>query len=1032
MDNKKVKKFLKQISFYKSIIKPKYIKYYDDITSLYIDGKLKRIDQATKLLDKLTKRGNGPESSIKQINKLLNRPNLIQETKSKTKKPEEKSSQHHIVATFIFRSIYYNEPGEYYIDDKNADLITSKWDGSTPLAYSRETMPNIMLHFDHDGNVPLKDVAKYMYYSVEEYAETYVGKYSECVQQLKSDIDEKFEINDNYVRQDVIYIRNINKVNFDYIAKKELKNIKMKLAEPLKYSFLIPPNTTSKNENSGTCVDDAFLSAYPHISQDEFDSLCKDIEPENKKEDGRTSAMLHHVCVKKDISMYAFDLKKRCFLKHLSKNQNHKALVYYCINNHMYHIIDKQEVKSLVETAKDIETKINSDLFEKEEVKNVFSMNKLHFIRTTPDDPVFKLSIVLLSDDDKKRAKYTGAIDVNNVVKSVEYSYEVLIKDSNFKDEIINKNIIMVSVPLAIKENTPIKNLLDDGESCIVIYDKSNINDQLIECMNLGITPKIKKCKKTLVTYMVLHHPNNKDVKFYLYADSNKEAKYAEQGITYKKIMQLCKDHEIEFNNQTFPTFVRQLRDRKINEEHKRKVFTKAERIDFLTKHPYCENQDCGIKLLMGTFDIDHVHPLSAGGTNDESNLQALCKKCHHDKTQNEKDNNEHMKLSSTYSSFNQTVEQIMNSPLSQHYAFVEKLYNDKEVTEYYDYDENDDEILTGMIKNINQHQSDIRGYENEINHNINVNENDDDDDDDDDIIQFYKDCLKNSKLQITKLENEILIHKNEIKSKYCKIREYCIDVNGCRREALYNNLIDLPLFTVMDMPKMYDGNLIVNAKYYVETDQYMPFHGNGMYYYPLVKHGLETGLIKHENIKWYIEASLSTKHNYFNGFINWCMDNLGDLKKLSINSMIGYFGVNKESISWKSLGITEDLCEAYHNFIEYNGCFIDAKKSNRTEFFHIFTQQNTVNIETEKVLYDFILDLEAMELHKLETIIKEKGGKILEYKTDCIRFSYDGDFPFKLIDDKNLDGYFYDEDTKLKPKYKMEKKNRMTIECLP
>ena len=47
MENKKVKKFIKQISIYKELIKPGYKKYYDDITALYIEGKLKRIDQAT-------------------------------------------------------------------------------------------------------------------------------------------------------------------------------------------------------------------------------------------------------------------------------------------------------------------------------------------------------------------------------------------------------------------------------------------------------------------------------------------------------------------------------------------------------------------------------------------------------------------------------------------------------------------------------------------------------------------------------------------------------------------------------------------------------------------------------------------------------------------------------------------------------------------------------------------------------------------------------------------------------------------------
>ena len=33
--------------------------------------------------------------------------------------------------------------------------------------------------------------------------------------------------------------------------------------------------------------------------------------------------------------------------------------------------------------------------------------------------------------------------------------------------------------------------------------------------------------------------------------------------------------------------------------------------------------------LLNETYEIDHIEPLFKGGTNSESNLQALCKRCH-------------------------------------------------------------------------------------------------------------------------------------------------------------------------------------------------------------------------------------------------------------------------------------------------------------------------------------------------------------------------------------------------------------------
>ena len=37
--------------------------------------------------------------------------------------------------------------------------------------------------------------------------------------------------------------------------------------------------------------------------------------------------------------------------------------------------------------------------------------------------------------------------------------------------------------------------------------------------------------------------------------------------------------------------------------------------------------------LLEAAYEVDHVIPLAAGGSNDESNLRALCRRCHGLKT---------------------------------------------------------------------------------------------------------------------------------------------------------------------------------------------------------------------------------------------------------------------------------------------------------------------------------------------------------------------------------------------------------------
>jgi len=47
----------------------------------------------------------------------------------------------------------------------------------------------------------------------------------------------------------------------------------------------------------------------------------------------------------------------------------------------------------------------------------------------------------------------------------------------------------------------------------------------------------------------------------------------------------------------------------------------------YLEEHPYCVR--CGAPAT----DVDHIRPLSRGGTHDETNLQALCHGCHSRKT---------------------------------------------------------------------------------------------------------------------------------------------------------------------------------------------------------------------------------------------------------------------------------------------------------------------------------------------------------------------------------------------------------------
>jgi hypothetical protein len=84
---------------------------------------------------------------------------------------------------------------------------------------------------------------------------------------------------------------------------------------------------------------------------------------------------------------------------------------------------------------------------------------------------------------------------------------------------------------------------------------------------------------------------------------------------------------------------------------------------------------------------------------------------------------------------------------------------------------------------------------------------------------------------------------------------------------------------------------------------------------------------------------------------------------------------------------------------------------------------------ETEAPIYNMILEQEAIELHKLATLITSHGGSLLDLSTDSVScFFKDDQLPFKTIeqDDKTLIQGFYYDDNEQNYKYKLEDKDRL------
>jgi 5-methylcytosine-specific restriction enzyme A len=621
-------------------------------------------------------------------------------------------------------------------------------------------------------------------------------------------------------------------------------------------------------------------------------------------EHGITPQCVNSICEKYDITHYCLDVHKSVIIKSLSKNQNHKALIYFSVNNHMYLIMDDVMRKSLVETVKEKENWNTS----------------------------------LLSDEVEEK---TNIYD----------DYDIIENPKTFFTE--TKNTIYMFSRLG---TTSINDIF---QSLIVDH---GVPDN-IKCKKTKI--EAFKYKKNNIIYMFVCDPN------------------AVHNITYKEVKVLCEKNDLPFKNQTFMHVVKQLRSKYFDEITGRIKFTKEFKEMVLEKSKKkCAGCKCCLKAKK--YDIDHIRPLANGGTNQIDNLQALCKSCHQDKTANEHEQGQYVKFSDTESCFNNTVQEIMNSALSHAYAFVEPI----------------------------------------------------------------REPTKGKKL-------------------------FTIDINKCRRNILLNHKHDYCIFNVMDEPEEYKQSKIIEGLYYIETDSYFPLRGNGWYYHSLVQYCLDNNIITKNNIKYVIYSSSTVKHDYYNGFINYCNDHilnydqiqeyyntrtdeninfegapqedetcinlnndgeyekiyvvrnkcvLSDYKKSCINSMIGGFKPNtQKKVNWRSVHVTESKIEALQYSLQYEGSFMSSFVSNNKLFFHVFAPSKTTNIETERPLYDQIVQQEAMELHRLKTLVESKGGIVTDINTDAITCTFPDDkFPFDLIDAKNINGYYWDE-LKTVPKYKLE-----------
>jgi hypothetical protein len=850
MSNKKRLNFLSEVSYLRSKLSKENQKYFDVASKLYTEAKIEKKNSMWNIIFGLmsgeqVKRAKAI-SAIKKFREM--KPVIGIKEKGSVYNEARHPKNFHIQANITLRTKYNTENKHKYEKVVTESRIVKAYTLSEAKAEYEDDLNYLYNNQDSYYITNVKDIDFVSVLPVKTSAMA-----AETIHHMRMrQASQHMDYNDvkEYkgfldTSKDMCVINNI----VGYLANDKFSVTEKKFIEDCKYYY----STVDTIEYSKSDLDFG---------------LSNDWSPE----DGVSPACLQWWCEKYDVSHYAFDVSNFCFSKHVAKNRNKKSLCYFCINNHMYLVTDREMKESMTKRAYDVSAKLNSALFEENfERTNIFTSLVIHENIEVSKVTDFKESCIFMYSG----KEYTN---ITNVMYDVISIYNVVPSSKNILS--VNHNITRFSV---------------------------TIND---------------------VEYFFVLDPNDS-----IPLDTNDLSK---GFITYKTIRQLCDDNKIEFKNQSFVTMVNQLKDaffkskREVSDEKKAELILKAE--------SRCKH--CGD--VSKEFHIDHIRPLSNGGTNDDENLQVLCVSCHKDKCETEIENGMYTMLKDTQSSFNNQVTEVMKSQLARSYAFVEKLVPE------------------------------------------------------------------------------------EVQQKV-----YNIDINKCRKNILYYGAYDFPVFTVMDSVEKYTGQSGAGY-YYIESNNYIPLHGNGWYVFPVVDFCLKNNIITSDQIKFTVQASLSVPGSYFNEFIDYCYTAFGSLAKLSINGMIGCFNINihRNTIT-KTIGIVKKSFDCYsHYFMNFNTSrFVNALTINDDTYYHMFEDIERTNMETESPIYNQIVQIENVMINEMMQMIQNAGGKVLDLNTDCCSCVFPNDvFPFTVDSNNNIVGQYFDG-YQLVPKYKLETKDRLSIE---
>ena len=356
-------------------------------------------------------------------------------------------------------------------------------------------------------------------------------------------------------------------LNESTLSNQSTNHMMMKRANVMNYNFL-PETYHAINPDDGFCVPNTFIGIYgpliKKLTLEYFTDLCflvrgekpnetkqissldKDINDDDEEKaiwtlaDGVSPDMINKICQRLNISTYGHNISGKCFLKHIATSRNYPAFCYYAIDNHMYAINNKGAVKSLVESAKDVQTKMNSSaMLNNEVIENIFS-NDLPIFDNIPvkDLKDLEACIVMYNKNDLTEE----LDDIMRIYKTIPDIRNKKSATIRITFEYDNKLIYLVADANA-------QELMEDQIDSKIITDYKRIQKLCethdIEFKNQSFNQLITQIKNKHFDTSVKRHKFTKEERNDIY-ESSKECKMCKVKLTKSK-MQL--DHIVALAN---------------------------------------------------------------------------------------------------------------------------------------------------------------------------------------------------------------------------------------------------------------------------------------------------------------------------------------------------------------------------------------------------------------------------------------------------------------------------------------------------